>query len=163
MDRFSHIKFREKNPDPEYYNKDVKRLKAKVRRVYNKRKLGEQYQWGLKRLKNCWQKKKKLHRKHFCGQYCSEFYMYMKRRKGNREIIPAIKDHSGTIITESTGKADILNSYCRSAFCCDHNISKIQLASSGETFIIDTKIMRKRLAKIGRNKSVGQMEFLVKL
>lgn len=29
-----------KNPDPEYYNKEVKRLKAKVGRVYNKRKLG---------------------------------------------------------------------------------------------------------------------------
>jgi len=28
------------NPDPEYYNKDVKRLKVKVRRVYNRRKLG---------------------------------------------------------------------------------------------------------------------------
>jgi hypothetical protein len=29
------------NPDPEYYNKELKRLKAKVRRVYNKRKLGK--------------------------------------------------------------------------------------------------------------------------
>ena len=28
------------NPDPEYYNKEVKRLKVKVRKMYNKRKLG---------------------------------------------------------------------------------------------------------------------------
>ena len=40
---------------------------------------------------------KKPHRKHFCGQYyemkcSSEFYKYVKRQKGNRQIIPAIKD-----------------------------------------------------------------------
>ena len=34
-----------KNPDPEYYNKEVKRLKVKVRKMYNKRKLGQPYQW----------------------------------------------------------------------------------------------------------------------
>jgi len=33
------------------------------------------------------------------------------------------------------------------------NIPKIQLANSGETFVINTKIIR-RLAKIGRDKSV---------
>jgi hypothetical protein len=40
------------NPDPEYYNKEVKRLKVKVRRAYNTRKLGEHYQEELKRLSN---------------------------------------------------------------------------------------------------------------
>jgi hypothetical protein len=39
-----------KNLDPEYYNREVKRLKVKVRRVYNKRKFGEHYQEELKRL-----------------------------------------------------------------------------------------------------------------
>ena len=29
-----------KNPDPEYYNKEVKRLKVKVRKMYNKENLG---------------------------------------------------------------------------------------------------------------------------
>jgi len=38
------------NPDPEYYNKEVKRLKVRVRRAYNRRKLGERYQAELKRL-----------------------------------------------------------------------------------------------------------------
>jgi hypothetical protein len=36
--------------DPEYYTKEVKRLKVKVRRVYNKRKFGGHYQAELKRL-----------------------------------------------------------------------------------------------------------------
>ena len=78
----------------------------------------------------------------------------MKRRKGNGETSPAIKDHNGTITTDSTDKASILNSYYASAFCCDHNTQKIQLVILGETFIINTKSFRKRLAKIGRNKSV---------
>jgi hypothetical protein len=40
------------NLDPEYYNKEVKRLKAKVRRAYNRKKLGEHYQVELKKLSN---------------------------------------------------------------------------------------------------------------
>ena len=39
-----------KNPDPEYYNKEVKRLKVKVRKMYSKRKFGEPYQADKKRL-----------------------------------------------------------------------------------------------------------------
>jgi hypothetical protein len=39
-----------KNPDFEYYNKDMKRLKVKVRKVYNERKLRQPYQTELKRL-----------------------------------------------------------------------------------------------------------------
>ena len=50
IDRFVPHKILRKNPDPEYYNKKVTRLEVKVRRVYNKRKLGKQYQVELKRL-----------------------------------------------------------------------------------------------------------------
>jgi len=39
-----------KNPDPEYYNKEVKWLKVKVRKMYNMRKFGQSYQADLKRL-----------------------------------------------------------------------------------------------------------------
>ena len=87
---------------------------------------------------------------------------FVKRPKGNKKIIRAIKDHNGTIITDNNDKANILNSYYSSvffffllSFFCDRNIPEIKLANPGETIIIDTKIIRKRLAKIGRNKSVG--------
>ena len=54
-----HKILKKKSPDTEHYNKEVKRFKAKVRTVHNKRKLGEQYQVELKSLlKNCWQPKK---------------------------------------------------------------------------------------------------------
>jgi len=76
-------------------------------------------------------------------------------RKGNREIIPAIKDQNRTIITDSTAKANILNSYYASIFSCDRNIPKIQLANPGENFIISTKVIGKGLRKTRRNESVG--------
>ena len=44
-----HKKIR-KNSDPDYYNKEIKRLKSKVRKVYSKRKLGEPYTERLKHL-----------------------------------------------------------------------------------------------------------------
>jgi hypothetical protein len=78
----------------------------------------------------------------------------VKRQKENREIIPAIKDHNGTIITDTTGKANILNYYYAYIFCCNHNIPKIQSANSGETFITNAKVIRKKLPKTGRNESV---------
>jgi hypothetical protein len=39
-----------KNPDPEYYNREVKRRKVKVRKVYNRGKYRQNYQAELKRL-----------------------------------------------------------------------------------------------------------------
>ena len=50
------------------------------------------------------------------GNSWSEFYKYVKRRKGNWEIIPAIKGNNGTIITNTTEKAKILYSYYASVF-----------------------------------------------
>jgi len=68
----------------------------------------------------------------------------VKRRKGNKEIIPVIKFDNGTIITDTTGKANILISYYAFVFCCDRNIPEIELANSGETFISNTKVISKR-------------------
>jgi len=59
------------------------------------------------------------------------------------EVIPVLKDHNGTIITDITVKALILNSYYAYIFCCDRNIPEIKLAKSEETFIISTKVVRK--------------------
>ena len=88
------------------------------------------------------------------GNSWSEFYMYVKRRKGNQESIPAIKDHGGTIIKDTTEKANFLNSYYAYVFCSDRYISEIKSVNSGESFIITSRIIRIRLAKMGRNKSV---------
>jgi hypothetical protein len=44
---YTHIK---ENLDPEYYDRELKWLKVKVRRAYNRRKLGKHFQADLKRL-----------------------------------------------------------------------------------------------------------------
>jgi hypothetical protein len=48
--RYVPRKMLSKNPDPEYYNRKVKRLKARVRKAYNRSKYGEIHRTELKRL-----------------------------------------------------------------------------------------------------------------
>jgi hypothetical protein len=67
----------------------------------------------------------------------------VERRKGNKEIIPAIKDRNGTNITVTTEESNILNSYYVSVFCCDHNLQEIRSGNSGETFIINIRVIKK--------------------
>ena len=50
IERFVSSKMLRKNSDPEYYNKEIKRLKSKVRKAYNRRKLGVHYVEQLKQL-----------------------------------------------------------------------------------------------------------------
>jgi hypothetical protein len=46
--------------------------------------------------------------------------------KGNKEIIPAIKDQNGKHVTDPTEKANSLNSYYASLFSCERNSPQIQ-------------------------------------
>jgi hypothetical protein len=101
------------NSDPEYYNKEVKRLKIKVRRAYNRRKLGEHYREELKRLsKNLLTAKRNAQEKFLSSvlkneaKSWSEFYRFVNRRKGNRENIPTIKDCNGRLISDPVDKAN---------------------------------------------------------
>jgi hypothetical protein len=90
----------------------VKWLKVKIRRVYSKRKLGQRVNVELERpYKELLAGGNKTAQETFLwsvlrneGNCWSEFYKYVKRRKGNKEIFPAIKDHNGTIITDATEK-----------------------------------------------------------
>jgi hypothetical protein len=76
---------------------DIKQLKSKVRKAYNKRKLGGHYTEQLKQLSKQLLAAKKTVQEAFLksilskeGKCWSEFYKYVRRRKGNRETIPAI-------------------------------------------------------------------------
>jgi hypothetical protein len=76
----------------------VKHLKAKVRRAYNRGKLGERYQAELKRLSKKLLKEKSLAQETFLSSVQNESiawagsYRYVNRRKGNKESIPISKD-----------------------------------------------------------------------
>jgi hypothetical protein len=110
-----------KNSDPEYYNKEIKRPTPKVRKAYNRIKLGVHYVEELKQISKQLIAAKKSAQEAFLksvlskeGKCWSEFYKYVKSRKGNEENIPAIKDSNGRIITDSIKKASSLN-FCYSS------------------------------------------------
>ena len=85
----------------------------------------------------------------------SEFYRFVNRRKGKRENIPAIKDCNGGLITDHVDKANNLNNYYASVFSCERNIPDKNSTLSDKPFKFKISIIRKRLAMIGKNKSVG--------
>jgi hypothetical protein len=62
----------------------------------------------------------------------TELYKYVKRRKGNRENIPEIKDGNGRLITDIIEKVNSFNFYYSSGFSCESSIPQIQRANSGE-------------------------------
>jgi hypothetical protein len=79
----------------------------------------------------------------------------VKTHKDNREDIVAIKGANGRLITDSIAK---VNSplFCYSLiFSCERDIAQIQCAYSYEPFAISTKIIRRMIAAIDKNKSVG--------
>jgi hypothetical protein len=80
--------------------------------------------------------------------------MYVKRRTGNRENIPTIRDCNGEYITDPVEKANKLNNYHASVFSYERDITDIKTSHLYQPFTIKISIIRKRLAMIGRNKSI---------
>jgi hypothetical protein len=66
------------------------------------------------------------------GKCWPEFYKYIKRRKGFRENIAAIKHCNGRPIIDPIEKANSFNYYYSSVFSSDDNIQHIECANSGE-------------------------------
>jgi ABC-type Na+ transport system ATPase subunit NatA len=86
------------------------------------------------------------------GKSWTEFYKYVKWSKGNREDIAVVKDGNGQLITDLTEKVN--SKFLLSVFSCAHSILQIQCANLCKPFSISTKILTKRLAVTGKNKSV---------
>ena len=95
------------------------------------------------------------------GKSWSEFYRFVNRPKGKGENIPAMKDCSGGLITDSADKANNLKNYYASVFSCEREIPDVNSIHSDKPFNIKINVIRKRLAMIGRNKSVDLTAFLV--
>jgi hypothetical protein len=89
------------------------------------------------------------------GKCWSDFYKYVKRRKGNKENIPAIKDCNGRNITDAIEKPNAFNFYYSTVFSSEGNILHIQGENTGDPFTSDIKTIRRRIKATGKNKSVG--------
>jgi len=124
--------------------------------------LGEHYQAELKRLSKKLLTAKRNAQETLLGSVLqnegkswSEFYRFVNSRKGNRVNIPTIKDCNGGLITDPVDKENNLNNYYASVFSCKRDIPDINSTHSDKHFTIKISIIRKQLAMIGRNKSVG--------
>jgi len=89
------------------------------------------------------------------GKCWPEFYKYIKRHKGYKENIAAIKDCNGQPIIHLIEKAYSFNHYYYSVISTEGNFQRIQCANCGKPFTIDTKIIRKRVLVMGKNKWIG--------
>jgi len=137
-------------------------LKSKVGKEYNRIKLGVNCTEKLKQLSKQLLAAKKSAQEAFLksilskeGKCWSDFYKYVKRRKGNKINIPAIKDCNGRIITDAIGKTNMFNSYYSTVFSSEGNILHIQGENTGDPFTTDIKTIRRRIKVIAKNKSVG--------
>jgi hypothetical protein len=88
------------------------------------------------------------------GKSWEDFYRNVERCKGNRENIPTIRDCNGGHITDLVEKTNNLNNYYASVFSYERDIPEIKTSHWYESFNIKISIIRKRLAMVGRNKSV---------
>jgi len=130
--------------------------------MYSKIKFGQPYQTELKHLSKDLLVAKKKAQETFLhsvlgneGRCWTDFYKYVKRRKGNRESILVIKAQNGKLVTDPVEKADSLNSYYASLFSCECSNPQIHSTESRKPFIIHINIKRKQLSAIRKKKSVG--------
>jgi len=135
----------------------IKQLKSKVRKEYNRRKLGVHCTEKLKQLSKQLLVAKKSAQEAYLksvlskeGNCWSDFYKYVKRHKGNKENIPAIKDYNRRIITDAIEKANTFNSYYSTVFSSEGNILLIQGENTGNPFTTNIKTMRRRVKVIGK-------------
>jgi hypothetical protein len=129
----------------------------KVRKAYNRRKLRVHYLEELKQLSKQLLAVKKTRQEAFLkstlsneGKCWTEFYKYVKRRKGKRENIPDIKDCNGRIMTDSREKANCLNFYNSPVFTGEGKIPNIQGENSGEPAPLILKSLGKELQRSGK-------------
>ena len=133
-------------------------MKAKFRKAYNKRNLGTHHMDRLKQLpKRLLSAKKRVQETYLNSVLCkegkcwSDFYKYVKKWKGSRESIPAIKGRNGREITDRTAKCNELNYSYYTIFRGEDSIQQLQGSTSANTFTIGIKTIRRRIRAIGRN------------
>ena len=90
------------------------------------------------------------------------FLQVRKKRKWNRQNIPAIKVFNGLIITVAIEKANTFNSYYSSVFISENNILDIQGENTGDPFTTDIKTIRRNIKAIGKTNQYDQTESLDK-
>jgi len=140
----------------------MKRLISTARKIYDRRKLAVHCTEILKQQPKQLLAAKKSAQEQFLQSILSkedkcwsDFYKYVKSRKGNKEIIATINDCNGRIITDAKENANTFNSYYSTLFSNKDNILHLHSENTGDLFTTDNKTIRRRIKEIGNRKSVG--------
>ncbi len=99
LQTFVPCKFLKSNSDPEYYNAKIRRMKRKTRKAFNNRHRSETDRIHFRNCSKELEREKKIAQEIFLkhildgeGNNWSGFYKYVRRRRGNKEEIPIVRD-----------------------------------------------------------------------
>lgn len=161
--KFVPFKLLKHNPDPEYYTREIRSLKRKVRKAYNKRHASSELMQKFKSLaRELVLKKKAAHDSYMQNLFGSDgngwknFYRYVRRRKGNSNDLSMIMSSDGKIYTDKQAIANELNVWYGSVF----NKSKrcvltLNDESDCSVFQINQSAIEDRIKKLRNNISKG--------
>jgi hypothetical protein len=140
------------NADPSYYDKNVKKLKQRCRKLYNQKKriTGLEGKLGLLRIaldeakltaKNKFMARM-FNEKDFQGSW-NKMYKFVGSQKGNCKILPTLIDSEGNEWDDDYEKAMALNRQYINVFNTNDNCGYINEGNESEILIIsDIEIVR---------------------
>ena len=160
--KFIPVKHLSDNPDPEYCNKEIRKLKRKLRKSYSQRKESVVKQTKFTQLaKELLNAKKKAQENYlnklFKGEQngWGEFYKYVKRRRKDDYSSPPLKNDFNQFIVQDREKAEKLNSYYATVFGRRAIIPNLVSVENTGQFSIKPRDIRRRISKLKTRKSVG--------
>ncbi len=89
------------------------------------------------------------------GNNWTGFHKYVRRRNGNKEDIPVIRENGNTLITDNRAKADAFNKYFSSVFKNSTDHSFIQGSSVANQFNIEVNVLWNKVKSMKNGKSRG--------
>ena len=123
IDKFVPFKVLKQNPGQEYYTREIRRLKRKLKKAYNKRRDSYMHMQKFKLLsKELININKAAHENYMLnllggsGDGWKKSYAYVRRRKGNSNDLAMIMSGDGRLITEKQEIANELNTWYGSVF-----------------------------------------------
>ena len=162
VEKFVPKKCIQNNPDPEYYNEKIRRLKRKVRAAHRKVNKGESARDSYSQLVKVLNKEKTVAHDRYLLDILksndnSNFYKYLRRRKDNKDRIKSIKNNEGLLLTNDLEKANEFNKWFGSVFHAKKQIlGEVSLApDNGPKIKLDYNMIYKKVKCLRWHKSKG--------
>ncbi len=147
LQKFVPCKILKNNPDPEYYIANIRRMKRITRKAFKNRKRSSEHINIFRNRSKELERKKKIVQEAYLKNILDgkgnnwTFYKYVRRRKGNKEDVPVIRENGSTLITDNRAKVDAFNKYFSSVFKNSTDHPFIQVCSVANQFNIEVNVL----------------------